>query len=253
MSKSKVAKVDKKKKPFFKFFKAVVKSFYKKPNFMGLQNIPEEPCIIVGNHAQLHGPVSMECYFPYKKYIWCIGNLMHIKEAPDYAFKDFWGYKPKHTHWFYKGLARLVSPLLVYLHTNADTIGVYKDNRVLSTFKNSVKGLKNGAHIILFPENHTPFNQIVNEFQTRFVDVAKLYFKDTSKELQFVPMYLAPNLKTIVYGNPIKYNGNKPIEEQRTNICNYLKTEITKMAKDLPTHTVIPYANIKKKQYPKSK
>ena len=34
---------------------------------------------------------------------------------------------------------------------------------------------------------------------------------------------------------------------------NYLKNEITKLAKDLPVHTVVPYLNIKKKDYPKSK
>ena len=125
--------------------------------------------------------------------------------------------------------------------------------RGISTFKNSVKALKQGAHIILYPEYHKPYNNIVNEFQTKFVDLARLYYKDTGTELSFVPMYIAPKLKTIVYGKPIKYNSAELIEQQRTTICEYLKTEITNMAQQLPVHTVIPYENISKKDYPKSK
>lgn len=243
----------KRKGLLFVIFRGIAKLFYGKRKHVGLQNIPQEPCIIVGNHAQLHGSLTAELVYPYKKYTWCIGDLMHLKEAPAYAFKDFWSSKPARTHKFYKAMSYVVSPLLVYIHNNADVIGVYKDMRGISTFKNSVKALKQGAHIILYPEYHKPYNNIVNEFQTKFVDLARLYYKDTGTELSFVPMYIAPKLKTIVYGEPIKYNGAEPIEQQRTTICEYLKTEITNIAQQLPVHTVIPYENISKKDYPKSK
>ena len=238
---------------FFRFIRKIACFFYGKRKFIGLENIPNEPCVIVGNHAQLNGPLTAELKFPYKKKTWCIGNLMHLKEAPQYAFEDFWGYKPKRVQWFYKWLAYILSPLLVYLHTNADTIGVYKDNRVLSTFKKSVRALKNEEHIILYPECHTPYNNIVNEFQTRFVDIARLYYKETGKELSFVPMYIAATLKSVVFGHPIRYDSCVPIEQQRQDVCEYLKNQITQIAQGLPVHTVVPYANISKKNYPKSK
>ena len=101
---------------------------------------------------------------------------------------------------------------------------------------------------IIFPEYHEEFNEIVNEFQDKFIDVAKLYYKKTGKELYFVPMYNAPNLKTIAFGNPIKYDNNIDINEQRKIICDYLKGEITKVAKDLPMHMVVPYKNVSKKK-----
>lgn len=244
---------NKEQKSSFRFVKCVARGFFRKRKQLGLENIPEEPAIIVGNHAQLYGPLAVELYFPYKKYTWCIGQMLHKKEAPPYAFEDFWGYKPKWTHWWYKGMAHVVSPLLVYVNKNADTIGVYKDTRGISTFKNSVKALKDGAHIVIFPECHTPFNEIVNEFQDKFVDLARMYFKETGKTVKFVPMYNAPRLKTVVYGKPIEFQADVPIEEQRKEICEYLKAEITKMAKELPRHRVVPYANIKKKNYPYSK
>ncbi len=253
MSKKK-EKIQKKRKGlFFRFIRRIANFFYGKRKFVGIENIPQKPCIVVGNHAQLNGPLTAELKYPYKKQTWCVGALMNMKEAPAYALRDFWGYKPKKSQWFYKILAYIVSPLLVYLHKNADTIPVYKDNRALATFKKTGRALKEGNQIIVFPEFHKPFNEIVNEFQDKFVDVARLHFKDTGEELEFVPMYIAAKLNTVVFGKPIKYDNEMPILEQRKVICDYLKQQITAMAKELPVHTIIPYANIPKKQYPKSK
>ena len=53
-------------------------------------------------------------------------------------------------------------------------------------------------------------------------------------------------------GKPIKFSADKPIEEERRRICDYLMSEITDIARSLPEHTVIPYRNIPKKQYPKN-
>ena len=39
----------------------------------------------------------------------------------------------------------------------------------------------------------------------------------------------------------------------RYEAINYLQKEITKLAQELPVHIVVPYNNIKKKNYPKSK
>ncbi len=253
MSKKNKSNFQKKKSGFFKFLESVVRTCYGKKELVGLENIPDEPCVIIGNHAQIHGPFTAELLFPYKKYVWLIGQMMNVKEIPTYAIQDFWPYKPKSTRWFYKILSYVIAPICAYVHKNADGIGVYKDMRALNTFKQSVTGLKEGAHIIIFPECHTPFNNIVNDFQDNFVDVAKLYYKSTGKELLFVPMYIAPKLKKVVFGKPIKYDATAPSDEHKKYIRDSLKMAITDLAVDLPVHTVVPYANIKKKDYPKSK
>ena len=63
--------------------------FYKKRNFIGVENLPNEPVILVSNHSQLHGPLSNEINYPRNKRIWCIGQVMNLKEAPKYNFNDF--------------------------------------------------------------------------------------------------------------------------------------------------------------------
>lgn len=239
----------KKKPPFFKFVRFCISIFYKKPEYTGIENIPNEPCIIIGNHAQMYGPLSVELYFPTNKYMWCIGNLMVLKETPAYAYKDFWSKKPKATRWFYKIIAYLLAPLLHYLMSRADTLAVYHDTRIISTFKTTVNKLKEGNNVITFPESATSYNNIVNDFHEKFVDVARLYVKSAKKSIKFVPMYNAPELKTVVFGKPIEFNPEKPIDEHRKEICDYLKTEITNLAKQLPKHKVVPYANISKRKY----
>ena len=84
------------------------------------------------------------------------------------------------------------------------------------------------------------------------MDIARLYYKRTGKELYFVPLYIAPKLKRMYLGKPIKYAADTPAAEERRRICDYLMNEITNIAVGLPEHTVIPYRNIPKRLYPKN-
>lgn len=234
----------------YRVIKWLVKLFYPRIETEGEENLPEEPVIIVGNHSKMNGPIACELYAPGSHYTWCAGEMMHLKDVPSYAFQDFWSEKPKSVRWLYKLLSYVIAPLSVCVFNHANTIGVYRDTRILSTFKQTVQRLQEGNHVIIFPEHNEPYNHIVCRFQDRFIDVAKLYEKKTKREVSFVPMYLAPNLKKMYFGKPIRFCAANPIAEERDRICRYLMDSITEMAVSLPEHTVVPYQNIPKKQYP---
>ena len=241
---------EKKTSLLYKVIKWLVKTFYPKIGVEGQENIPEEATIIVGNHSQMNGPIASELYTPGSHYIWCAGEMMHLKDVPAYAFEDFWSQKPKWTHPGYKLLSYIIAPLAACIFNNARTIGVYHDTRILATFKNTVKKLQEGKSVVIFPEHDVKHNHIVYDFQDKFIDIAKLYYKKTGKELQFVPMYIAPKLKKICLGKPIQFCATEPMEAERSRICTYLMDEITAIAEVLPEHTVVPYRNIPKKDYP---
>lgn len=219
---------------------------------VGIENLPEEPCAIIGNHTQIHGPIACELYFSDNCYTWCAAQMMEMKEVPSYAYKDFWSQKPKFIRPFFKLVSYIIAPLSVVIFNNARTIAVYKDNRILSTFKESVAKLQDGNNVIIFPEQDKKHNHIVCDFQEGFADVARFYYKRTGKELSFVPLYIAPKLKSMYLGKPIKFSTEAPIAEERRRICDYLMQEITDIAQSLPEHTVVPYRNIPKKLYPKN-
>ena len=243
---------DKKTVWLYRVIRWLVRLFFPKFRIEGAENLPPEPCVIVGNHSQMYGPIAGELYTPGPHYIWCIGEMMHREEVADYAFRDFWSRKPRWNRWFFRLLSRAIPPLSVLIFTNAHTVPVYHDARVLTTFRESVARLREGNRLVIFPECYTEHNNIVHAFQERFVDVARFYYRKTGRELSFVPMYLAPRLKTITYGKPIAFHADAPIAEERERICTELMDAITAMAVSLPEHTVVPYPNIPKKDYPKN-
>ena len=236
--------------PIYRIIKWLVWVFYPKIKVIGAENLPAEPAIIVGNHAQMHGPIACELYFPGNRYTWCAGQMMHLKEVPAYADEDFWSNKPGYSRWFYKLLSYVIAPLSVCVFNNANTIGVYRDSRLLTTFRETVKKLQEGASVVIFPECEEAYNHILNRFQDSFIDIARTYYKKTGKELSFVPLYIAPDLKSMYLGEPIPYHADTPVKEERKRICHCLMTAITEMACQLPPHKVVPYKNIPKNQYP---
>lgn len=236
--------------PLFKIVKGIVRLCYVKMEIEGMENLPDEPCVVVGNHTQMNGPIACELYLPDDYFIWCAGQMMQWKEVPGYAYEDFWAQKPKYLRPFFKLAAYLITPLSVLVFNNARTIPVYRDSRIVGTFKQTVRTLQDGRSVVIFPERDEKCNNIIYQFEDKFIDTARFYYKKTGREISFVPMYIAPKLKKMYVGKPIRFRADVPIEEERQRICRYLMADITETARSLPRHTVVPYRNIPKKFYP---
>lgn len=236
----------------YRFVKKAVDLVYPKIELLGQENIPAEPSIIVGNHAQAHGPITSVVRLHFDHYTWCIAQMMDKSEVADYAFRDFWSKKSKYIRWLFWLVSRIIPLPASYLLSSAPTIPVYRDNRCITTFRKTLEKLEEGSHIVIFPEHEVPYNNILCEFQDGFVNVARLYYKKTGKCLQFVPMYQAPKLRKVFFGKPISFRPDLPIEQERQRICKELMESITQLAISQPLHTVIPYPNIPKEQYPKN-
>ena len=240
--------------PFlFRTVRRAVIRFSPKYRLFGTENLPEEPCILVGNHSQMYGPIAAELYMPRTSYIWCVGEMMDRKEVPEYAFRDFWSMKPRALRWFYRLLSHIIAPPAEYVLTWAHTIPVYHDMRIMTTLRQSMARLKDGADLVIFPEKNEPWNGILCRFQENFTDLAALYYRRTGKAAAFVPMYIAPRLKSIHFGEAVRYDPGASAEEEKTRICDALMNEITRMATGLPEHTVVPYQNIPRSRYPLNK
>lgn len=232
----------------YKIIKGLVALFYPKTELVG--QLPEGAAIVVGNHTKMNGPICSELFMPKPRYTWCIGEMMDKKEVAAYAYKDFWSKKPKLLRPFYKLLSYIITPISVCVFNNADTIGVYHDARIMSTFKQTVKHLQEGCKVVIFPEHDAPYNHIVNDFQDKFIDVARLYYKKTGQALAFVPMYIAPSLHQMVLGKPTWFDPEAPIDEERARIKKYLMEAVTETAESLPPHRVVPYNNLPKSKHP---
>ena len=243
---------DKKTSWIYRVIRWLVRLFSPHYQIVGTEKLPEEPCVIVGNHSQMFGPIAGELYTPGKHYVWCAGEMMHREEVPAYAYRDFWSKKPKAVRWFFKIMSYVITPLALCVFNNAHTIAVYHDTRLISTFRDSIEKLQAGNSIVIFPECYDEHNNIVHGFQDKFVDLARFYYKKTGKAISFVPMYLTPRLSQMIYGDPICFDPTAPIAEERGRICAHLMDTITDIAVSLPEHVVVPYPNIPKRDYPKN-
>ena len=239
------------KKPFLcKLIWGTMSFFYPRFQLCGLENIPDSPCVVVGNHAQIHGPLVAELRLPFPRYTWCAAEMLTREDVADYAYRDFWSRKPGYIRWLFWLISRVLPVLATYILSHGNVIPVYHDNRVIKTFRQSLQRLQEGNHLLIFPEKDVPHNGILWEFQDRFIDIAKPYYKRTGEKLAFVPMYLAPELRKIIFGKPIAYDPDIPFDQQREEICRYLMDSITELAVSQPKHRVIPYPNMAKRDYP---
>ena len=224
--------------------------FFPRHEFVGLENLPEGPCVLVGNHAQMHGPIVAEIDLPGDRAIWCNGEMMHLKEVPDYAFQDFWSLKPASVRWLYRIASYLIAPISVGVFNNAHCIGVYRDARIATTFRNTLEKLGQGARVVIFPECATPHNHIVYAFQDRFIALGRMYYHQYGKPLAFVPMYVAPALKKTFFGAPVYYDPAARPDAEMKRVSQALMDGVTALAEAQPRHRVVPYLNVSRKEYP---
>ena len=247
-------KREERKKPSlaYRFVKALIRLFYPRTRCVGAENIPGEPVVFIGNHAQLHGPIACELYMPVDRYTWCVADVMDRHTAPAYMYKDFWPVKRRGTCWFYHLLSYMITPLTTLLFSNADTVPVYHDVRLLDTLRRTTDLLEQGHSIVIFPERDGESNGVLNEFQEGFSDVAKFYRKRTGKDVCFVPMYLAPTLKLISFGEPLRADPDASVKAERESVSRVMTERITALANALPLHDVITYRKMPKKHRPKA-
>ena len=216
----------------------------------GEEKLPETPCVLIGNHCHMYGPIAGEIYMPRPHYVWCIGEMMNRKELPDYAYQDFWSGKPRMTRWIYRFFSYLIAPPAAYVLNNAHTIPVYHDTRIMTTMRQSLACLENGMDVVIFPEKHEPYNGILWQFHEHFPGLGRMYHRKTGSPIYFVPMYIAPKLKGIWFGDPVLYDSEAPDDEEKKRIRSLMMNAITDLATSLPQHTVVPYPNIPQSRYP---
>ena len=46
--------------PLYLLVCALIRLFFRRPDFVGAEKLPDEPCVIVGNHTQMNGPIIAE-------------------------------------------------------------------------------------------------------------------------------------------------------------------------------------------------
>jgi len=194
-----------------------------------------EPSIFVANHLGSYGPVSVLSSLPLKLYPWVAHEVTELREAALRLQKECTELElkggPPASVW----LARLLGRICVALMRDVQAIPVYTSSRrIRDTLDRSLELLLKGKNLLVFPENkERPINEVLGEFSTGFLALARLYFQKTRKALCFLPVAVNQKAKGIRVGRPIRFDFRLPFPQEKRRLQRELQDSIYSMYRSL--------------------
>ena len=197
--------------------------------------IGDEPVIFLANHMGAVGPMYMAATFPLRNNvaIWCNEGMMDEKLTVDYVRHDWW-WKPE------SKLAPLYSATIPYIARaivpkvlrSAPTIPVYRDARVMTTMRQSLKALREGKHIVIFPELPDGYGSHAEQLQMGWLNLVNMYHRATGKDIRMIPIHIDQESRVFRVQKGIVADPDIPLSEQAERIERYLAAGIRGQLKE---------------------
>ena len=202
-----------------------------RPTFVITEPIPsDEPVVFVANHEKNYGPAMMQLFFPISYRPWVIYNMLDEDVCKPYIQETFFDGRLKWPRWLSKPITALLTPILVRLMQATNPVPVYRGrpDRIVETFRQSIKALENGDNLLIFPEKSKaePFSDEVNEFFDGFLYLSKLFHRKTGKGLLFCPVSINPNAETISIGKTVRFNPDNEFGVESERIRTHLMQQV---------------------------
>lgn len=245
-----------KKQPIFKFFsKIFFKPVFGVKTESMIETLPDK-AIIVSIHAAKNGPMAIATSYPKRAAIWGHhGMLGNYKERFRYL-RDVLYIQKLHKNKFVatlKATYEAVFSILIYKGMNV--IGTYTDMRLLSTVRNSMGVLDDGASVIIFPEDSSEgyFDEIRSAFPG-FVMLSQLYYKKTGEDLPIIPAYVSIKKKRLIIGCPRYVREMELSGMEKEDIAETVKNDINALYREyiLAENTIdkkVKTAPVRNKKY----
>ncbi len=222
-----------KKQIAFQALKRAVRFFFPAHRVSGADNVREgSPAVFVCNHMGSYAPVVMELFFPFPFRPWVTYQVVAKKLCRKYLEQDFvkkeLGWKRPLSGW----LSAAIEPFCIRVLRSAGAIPVYKGKReIRETFRRSVAALREGNHLAVFltGENRGE-TEPADRFPGGFVHLAKLYHRETGRELLFYPVFVSRKERTVTIGRPVGFDSENDFRAERTRILSCLRYAMGKAA-----------------------
>ena len=210
------------------FYKLLRRLFFN-AHLRGVKNLdPNEPVIMVANHAGTFGPVSVITSMPMEMYPWVSHEVTDLKTVAPRIQAEFLEQElhlrpPLSTY-----LGKVIGRICVALMKDIGAIPVYqKSKEIKATVMRSLSLLEQGKNILVFAEDSTKkINDVLCEFCTGFIHIAKLYYERTRKAVQFLPVAVNKKMRGILVGTPIRFNGANPFPLEKQRLKSELESSV---------------------------
>jgi 1-acyl-sn-glycerol-3-phosphate acyltransferase len=187
-----------------------------------------EPLIFVSNHIGSYGPLSVLSSLPLKLYPWVAHEVTELANVARRLQKEFTELELKLRPPLSVWLARLIGRLCVAVMRDVQAIPVYAaSRRIRDTLQRSLELLLKGKNILVFPENkERPINEVLGDFSTGFLAMARLYYQRTRRAICFLPVAVNQKVKGIRIGRPIRFDARLPFAQEKRRLKRELEDSI---------------------------
>ena len=212
-------------KRFYRFLQGSIRLFSHRMKTEWTVPFDGEPCVFVVNHAGAFGPIDMCVHFELQEHChpWFNEAVIEPKLVPAYVRQDYW-WKPG--CWaeplLNATLPYIAAAVLPPILRSAPGIPVYHDARVMTTMRQSVKLLKEGEHIVIFPEQPSGWRSHHTWINTGFLQLGVLYRRMTGKDLPFRPVHLDHKHHVFRVSGPVFLDPGRTVDEQKDEISALL-------------------------------
>ena len=184
-----------------------------------------DACVFIGNHCGAWGPIDMVTKFPLCEECkaWMNHDMVEQKLLPAYVRQDYWWKPGCKLEWLYtRTIPYIAAAIIPPILRTAPTVLVYHDVRVMTTMRQSLRLLKEGKHLIIFPEQPSGFGSHHDWINTGFLQIAPMYFKATGKPLKFYPVHIDYDAHVFRVSKPIAFDPEQTLEEQTPELVRVL-------------------------------
>ena len=217
-------------------FYGVLRRLFFNAHVSGLKNLQAPgPVIFVANHAGAFGPVSVITSMPVEIYPWVAHEVTDVRTAAPRIQAEFVERELRLKPPLSVFLARVIGRVCVALMKDIGAIPVYqKSKEITSTVTRSLALLQQGKNILVFAEDSTKvINDVLCEFCTGFIHIAKLYYEKTRKAVQFLPVAVNRKMHGILVGRPIRFDVTNPFPQEKQRLKSELENSVLSLYREL--------------------
>jgi hypothetical protein len=217
------------------FFKVLRRLFFN-AHLRGAANLrTNEPLILVANHAGSFGPVSVITSMPVEIYPWVAREVTDLKTVASRIQAEFLEQELRMKPPLSVYLGKLIGRICVALMKDIGAIPVYqKSKEIKSTVMRSLALLQQGKSILVFAEDSSrKINDVLCEFCTGFIHVARLYYQTTKKAVQILPVAVNRKAGRIRVGAPVRFDGTISFAREKLRLKGELERSVYSLYMEL--------------------
>ncbi|MEG0742270.1 MAG: hypothetical protein RR301_10370 [Clostridia bacterium] len=207
----------------FTFFRGMSRTFGPRMTTEWAEPFDGQPSVFCPNHAGAFGPIDMCSHFPLSDDCrpWLNAAPMDPKLVPAYVRQDYWWKPGCALEPLYNAtLPYLAAVVLPPVLRSVPGVPVYHDMQVLKTFRKSIAFLKEGKHLIIFPQQPSGWQSHHMKLNSGFLQLAPMAYRTLGLALAFYPVHIDYKAHRFIVAKPVRFDPALTLKEQETRILD---------------------------------